>query len=568
MKRESRATCSPIPNKEKHKADMSKKNKYRSFAQFPEMHTVKEIVLYGAEHGKDKKQYMFENFDGEVETKTFGQVFHDVHGFGQMLYTRGLRGKKVAILSENSYYWIGVYYAIITGKMTAIPLDPKLHAEDLTELMMRSACDAIVYSKSYEDAIAMMQADENVRLTEYIRIEDFYTLVQEGHDALENGAEDYLKDEVLPDDLAFIVYTSGTTGKSKGVMLSQNNVASDATAAVRVMTGGHAIGFLPLHHTFSWVGALFTGCLLTNWGYICTSIKDIQKDLRTYHPQNFSAVPLVVETIYDRIWKTAQKGGQEEKLQKGLRISRFLLSHGIDVRRKLFRRIINNLGGNLEMIVCGGAYMDEKYERGMYDFGIQIVNGYGITECSPAVTCNRLDNFRFGSVGLPLPCCEVTIHEPDEEGVGEIYVRGSNVMLGYYDEPEATAETFDGDWFKTGDYGYIDADGFLYFRGRKKNLIILSNGKNVSPEELEDKLSTIAYVKEVLVYEEDKRITAEFFLDTENVPDAADHLHGDVDALNSKLPSYKRISRIKTRDEEFPKTTSLKIIRNYDKRNP
>jgi long-chain acyl-CoA synthetase len=354
---------------------MNTKNQYRKFAQFPDMHTVKEIVLYGAEHGADKKQYMFENFDGEVETKTFRQVFHDVHGLGQMLYAHGLRGKKVAILSENSYYWIAVYYAIITGKITAIPLDPKLHAEDLTELMARSGCDAIVYSKSFAPAIDRMRADENVRLSEYIPIESFYDLVQEGHDALADGAEDYLKDDVQPDDLAFIVYTSGTTGKSKGVMLSQNNVASDATAGVRVMTGGHAIGFLPLHHTFSWVGALFSGCLLTNWGYICTSVKDIQKDLKTYHPQNFSSVPLVVETIYSRILKTAQKSGSLEKMEKGLRLSRFLMRFGIDVRRKIFRRIIDNLGGTLEMIVCGSAYIDEKYERGMYDFGIQIING-------------------------------------------------------------------------------------------------------------------------------------------------------------------------------------------------
>lgn len=532
--------------------------------QFAEIRTLKQIVQYGAEHGADQKQYMFKNFDGEVETKTFRQVFFDVRGLGQMLYGRGLRGKKVAILSENSYYWIAAYYAVITGKMTAVPLDPKLPAEDLTELMARSGCDAVFYSKAYADAIAMMQADETVRLTEYIPIEAFYALIREGYDALENGAEDYLLDEVLPDDTAFIVFTSGTTGKSKGVMLSQNNVASNATAAVSVMTGGHAIGFLPLHHTFSWVGALFTGCLLTKWGYICPSIKNIQKDLATYKPQNFSAVPLVVETIYERIWSTAQKTGKEALLQRGLRMSRFLLKHGIDMRRKIFRRILNNLGGDLEIIVCGGAYMDEKYERGMYDFGVRIINGYGITECSPAVTCNRLDNCRFGSVGLPLPCCEIMIHKPDADGVGEIYVRGSNVMQGYYEDPEATAEAFDGEWFKTGDFGYMDADGFLYFRGRKKNLIVLSNGKNVSPEELEDKLSTIPYVKEVLVYEENKRITAEFFLDTESVPDAAERLRGDVNALNSRLPSYKRISRIKTRDTEFPKTTSLKIIRDYD----
>lgn len=543
---------------------MKTKVSYRAYAQIPDLQTVKEIVLYGAEHGADKKQYMFQNFAGEVETKTFRQVFHDVHGLGQMLYGKGLRGKKVAILSLNSYYWIAAYYAVITGKMTVIPLDPKLCDEDLTELMERSGCDAIFYSGAYESAVAMMRADDKVRLTEYIPLDDFDALVQQGHDLLKSGAEDYIADEVLPGDLAFIVYTSGTTGKSKGVMLSQNNVASDAIAAVRVMTGGHAIGFLPLNHTFSWVGALFTGCLLTNWGYICPSIKDIQKDLTTYKPQNFSAVPLVVETIYERIWRTAQKGGKADLLKKGLRISRALQKIGIDVRRKIFRQIIDNLGGNLEMIVCGGAYMDEKYERGMYDFGIQIINGYGITECSPAVTCNRLDNFRFGSLGLPLPCNEVMIHNPDPEGVGEIYVRGSNVMLGYYDEPEATKEAFDGDWFKTGDYGYMDADGFLYFRGRKKNLIVLSNGKNVSPEELEDKLSTIPYVLEVLVYEENKSIVAEFFLNTADYPDAPQQLRGDVDAINRKLPLYKQVGKIKVRDTEFPKTTTLKIIRNYD----
>ena len=544
---------------------MKTKKRFQANTQYPDLHTVKEIILYGAENGADKKQYMFHNFAGEVETKTFRQVFHDVHGLGQMLYSKGLRGKKVAILSQNSYYWIAAYYSVITGKMTAIPLDPKLNDEELCELMERSGCDAIYYSRDFESAVARMRADKNVRLTEYIPIEDFDALVQQGHDLLDSGVKDYIRDEVRPNDLAFIVYTSGTTGKSKGVMLSQNNVASDAVASCRVITGGHAIGFLPLNHTFSWVGALFAGCLLLNWGYICVSVKDIQHDLATYKPQNFSAVPLVVETIYERIWRTAKKTGSEERLKKGLRISRALRKVGIDVRRKLFRQIIDNLGGNLEMIVCGGAYMDEKYERGMDDFGIQVINGYGITECSPAVTCNRLDNFRFGSLGLPLSCNEVKIHDPDADGVGEIYVRGANVMLGYYDDPDATAEAFDGNWFKTGDYGYMDADGFLYFRGRKKNLIVLSNGKNVSPEELEDKLSMIPYVQEVLVYEEDNRIVAEFFLNTADYPDAAEKLRGDVDAINRKMPLYKQIARIKTRDTEFPKTTTLKIIRNYNK---
>lgn len=534
-------------------------------AEFPDMNTVKDIVLFGGKKGGNKRQYSFYNFDGEVETKTFAQVNYDLTGLGQYLYKIGLRGKKVAILSENSYYWVACYYSIITGKMTAVPLDPKLPNADIVDIMVRSGCNAVYYSNDFVSTVELMKKTEGVAVEHYIKIEDFYSLVEEGHNEVKNGAENYLDDEVLPSDLAFIVYTSGTTGKSKGVMLSQENVASDCVASCRVMVGGPAIGFLPLHHAFSWVSALFSGNLLTEWGFICRSLKDIQKDLQTYHPQNFSAVPLAVETIYKKIWFTAKKEGREELLKKGLKISKLLMKFGIDRRRKLFSQIIDGLGGNLELIVCGGAYLDEKYEKGMADFGIQIINGYGITECSPAVTCNRLDNYKLGSVGLPLPCNEIRIKDPDEDGVGEICVRGKNVMMGYYNEPEATAEVFDRDWFLTGDYGYIDEDGFLFYKGRKKNLIVLSNGKNVSPEEIEDKLSTIDYVKEVIVGDEDGLITAEFFLDTVDTPDAKERIKADVNVINRKMPKYKQVTRVKTRDTEFPKTTTLKILRNYKK---
>ncbi len=541
---------------------MKTKVSYKKFGDFPDFDTLKDIIVYGAEKGKDKKQYMAAGFDGKIMTKTFNQVFYDTKGLGQYLYSVGMKDKKVAILSENSYYWICCYYSIITGRMVAVPLDPKLPYDELAELMVRSKCDAIYYSDEFSDAVELMKKTDGVVIKEYIRIEDFDEIVKQGHKCIENGDKCYLEDEVKPEDLAVIVFTSGTTGKSKGVMLSHKNVASDVIASCRAMTGGHAIGFLPLHHAFSWVGALFSSPLLVEWGYICRSIKDIQKDLKEYHPQNFSGVPLAVETIYKKIWYTAKKNGKEDKLKTGLKISAGLKKFGIDIRRKIFKEIIDNLGGELEVIICGGAFLDEKYEKGMYDFGIQIINGYGITECSPAVTCNRLDNFKFGSAGVPLDCNEIKINDPDEDGVGEIYVRGSNVMMGYYDDPQATAEAFDGDWFKTGDYGYIDEDGFLFFRGRKKNLIVLSNGKNVSPEEIEDKLSSISYVKEVVVYEENNFITAEFFLDTVSVPDAKDRIKGDVNAINKKMPMYKQVARVKTRDTEFPKTTTLKIMRN------
>ena len=540
---------------------MKTKVSYKKYGSFPDMDTVKEIVLYGAENGKDKKQIVFTNFENKIETKTFNQVKYDTVGLGQYLYKVGMRGKKVAILGENSYYWVAAFFAISTGKITAIPLDPKLPDDELTDIMARSQCDGIIYAEELRSATEMMKSTDGVVISEYICLNDFYKLIEEGHKDLENGAFNYLDDEVKGDDLGYIVYTSGTTGRSKGVMLTHKNVASDGIATCRAMTASQAIAFLPFHHTLSWASALLASPLLTEWGYICKSLKDLPDDIKNYSPQNFTAVPLAVETIYKKIWYTAKKQGKDKKLEKGIKISNALMKIGIDVRRKLFKEVIDNLGGELEVIICGGAYLDVTYEKGLYDLGIQVINGYGATECSPTVTCNRLDDFKFGSAGKPLECNEVKINNPDEEGIGEVYVRGSNVMIGYYNDPEATAETFDDGWYKTGDFGYFDEDGFLFFRGRKKNLIVLSNGKNVSPEELEDKFAAVDYVKEVLVYEEDGKITGEFFLD-DTVPDAKSQLKKYVKELNMRTPAFKQIQKVKFRNTEFPKTTTLKILRN------
>ena len=540
---------------------MKTKVSYKKYGSFPDMDTVKEIVLYGAENGKDKKQIVFTNFENKIETKTFNQVKYDTVGLGQYLYKVGMRGKKVAILSENSYYWIIAFFAISTGKITAIPLDPKLPDDELTDIMARSQCDGIIYAEELKSATEMMKSTDGVVISQYICLNDFYRLIEEGHKDLENGAFNYLEDEVKGDDLGYIVYTSGTTGRSKGVMLTHKNVASDGIATCRAMTASQAIAFLPFHHTLSWASALLASPLLTEWGYICKSLKDLPDDIKNYSPQNFTAVPLAVETIYKKIWYTAKKQGKDKKLEKGIKISNALMKVGIDVRRKLFKEVIDNLGGELEVIICGGAYLDVKYEKGLYDLGIQVINGYGATECSPTITCNRLDDFKFGSAGKPLSCNEVRINNPDEDGVGEVYVRGSNVMAGYYNDPEATAETFDGDWYKTGDFGYFDEDGFLFFRGRKKNLIVLSNGKNVSPEEIEDKFAAVDAVKEVLVFEEHGKIAAEFYLDS-SVPNAEEQLRAYVKELNRKTPAFKQIQTIRFRDTEFPKTTTLKILRN------
>ena len=543
---------------------MKKKNINLGNTNLPTYRTLKEIIVEGTKVGGDKRQFVFLNKNKEECERSFNQTWAEMSALGTCFSINGLNGKKkIAIIGENCYEWMITYYATLVGGNITVPMDCKLPAEDLADQLIRCGCDALVITDKFVQMAEDFKKDPNMPEMLYFNISDeFEKYLEEGQKALDAGDTSFADAEVLPDDLACIAYTSGTTAKSKGVMLTHFNISSNCSASCRALSGRHAIGFLPLNHTYAWVSALFSSYILSEWGYVCDGIGNIQGDLKKYQPYNFSGVPLVVETIYNRIWKTAQRTGREEVLKKGLKISRFLMKLGIDKRRDIFKTIIDNLGGNLNMIICGAANLDPKIEQGMHDFGIEIYNGYGLTECSPAVTCNRPDKFRFGSVGAPLDCCEIKIVNPDEEGVGEIYVKGQNVMKGYYNDPEATAEVFDGEWFKTGDHGRIDKDGFLFMVGRKKNLICLSNGKNVSPEELEDKLSRIDYVKEVLVYEENGRIVAEFFFDEEEYPDARARIKGDIDEFNRNMPIFKNINTYKIRDEEFPKTTTLKIARN------
>ncbi len=531
-------------------------------ADIPEYYTLREIIEKGTQVGGDKKQFVFLDKEKNECMRTYNQSWHEMKCLGTFYAKNGLVSQsKIAIIGENCYEWMLAYYATLCMDDIVVAMDAKLELEILEDQLIRGGCDALFYSANFSAAVEAFKNNPDMPVKHWFCFDKMPEYLKEGEALLEAGDTTFADTVVKPEDLACIAYTSGTTGKSKGVMLTHRNVAANCSSACRAHTGRHAIGFLPLNHTYAWVSALFSTYIITQWGYLCDSIKNIQRDLKKYQPYNFSGVPLVVETIYDRIWKTARSTGRERALKIGLAISRTLMFFGIDKRRKIFKTILDNLGGNLNMIVCGSANLDRKYEKGMHDFGIEIYNGYGITECSPAVTCNRPGKFKYGSVGTPMDCCEIKIHEPDDEGVGEIYVKGTNVMVGYYNDPEATAEAFDGEWFKTGDYGRIDKDGFLFMVGRKKNLIILSNGKNVSPEELEDKLRTIEYVQEVLVYEEDKKICAEFYLNEEEFPEARNKLKADVNEINRKMPLFKNIQKIKIRDTEFEKTTTLKIVR-------
>lgn len=526
--------------------------------------TLKKIIVDGAERGGDKRQFIFGGEDGNEIEYSFREVREDEIRFGSYLFAKGLAGKKIAILGENSYEWIVSYYAVIAGGCVCVPLDPRLTPAELASQLADCGCDTVITTGEYYGTAEEIGTYPDVNIRLIIDTRKLKEILDEGAAADEAIRTAYIESPVSPDDLACIVYTSGTTGKTKGVMLSHRNVAANVLACCERTDGGHALGFLPLNHTYSWVAGLFAGLVKSEWGSICTSISHLYKDIKKYSPTNFAAVPLAVEMIQQKIVSSAKRRGNYEQLLDGLKFSEDAMKAGLDMRRSMFSDVHDSLGGELEFIMCGGAYLDPEIERFMYNLGIQIVTGYGLTECSPCVTVTSKRDFKFGSAGTPIDCCEISIHDPDETGTGEIYVRGENVMMGYYGDEAATASVFDGEWLKTGDLGYIDEEGFLFFRGRKKNLIILSNGKNVSPEEIEEKFSGIEYVKEVLVYGENGRITGEFFLDTELFPDCEELLAKDVEKINETLGEYKKIQKIKTRDTEFPKTTSLKIIRKYD----
>ncbi len=531
-----------------------------------EADVVFDIVEYCSNHHGEKNVFQIPT-NGPDVFKTYKEFRDEIAALGTFILSKGLKKEKIAIIGENSYEWILCYFAVLGSGNTAVPLDRDLPVEDLLYNIQNSGCKAIFFSHLYRD-VAEKIADLETEIEFYFAKSDMNEMLEEGKKLISSGDESFKNADVKPDDLAAIVYTSGTTGKSKGVMLTQKNIASNALSACRNITGeGQGVLALPLHHTFGMVANVIAPFLFEATIYMTTSIRNIQADMIKIKATAAFCVPLMAELIYKKVWATAKEKGKEEILKKGLKISNTLLKLGIDVRRKLFAEVHENLGGNLELFVCGGAPLSEKMAFELTSMGINVLNGYGITECSPIVSVNRNFANKIGSVGLVLDCNEVKINNPDENGIGEIYVRGDNVMVGYYNDEEATKEAFDDGWFRTGDLGRLDEDGFLYVTGRIKNLIILPNGKNVSAEELEEKLlDEVGGLEEVIVYEEDDKITAEIYLGQGVEEEAKEKAKKDIKRLNAKLPSYKKIAKTKVRNEAFQKTTSLKIKRNYKKK--
>ena len=528
------------------------------YYDIPDLYTLRELVANGREKGPETTAF-YRGANNDIPLN-FTEVSDLIREAGTWLLAQGFSGDNIALLGENSTEWILSFFAVTNTGNVAVPMDTGLTEEELSELAGHCECRAMFCSDKYRKAASKII--ESCPGAKLFRIEDVYEYAAEGRRLIEDGDESFEEVVTGMDSLACVVYTSGTSGKKKGVMLTHGNLATDVVAACRCVKGDNSQLLLPLHHTFAWASAMLAAFVYIKDLHVSGNLRHILRDFQTNRPQNVSAVPMMVELLYKGVWNNAKKTGLDKKLRRGIDFSRVLMKLGIDRRKKLFGQVHDTFGGNLDIIICGGAALDPELQRGLHDLGIEVLNGYGITECSPIVSVNRNHDYRFGSVGKPLPCNRVKIDCPDEDGVGEILVSGTNVMKGYYKDPEATAEAFDGGWFRTGDYGRLDSDGFLYITGRKKNLIILANGENISPEELEEKLLRIEYVEEVVVYEDDNKITAEFYLDEKNHPDARSRLGADVKKFNRTVSKSRNIVKIRLRDEPFEKTTTMKIKRH------
>lgn len=560
---------------------------------------MRSLVEEAAQNYPDDTAVSFkENYwDKVVKKVTFTQWRDDVRNLGTALVSKGFRERNIAIVGENSYGWCCSYFAVMAIGAVTVPIDKELPIEDIAGIISTTGCKAIIYGKSVQAKIVTLLKDNRLKSVELVAsvadgseiapecadgktVTTLSLLMKEGKKLFNDGDRSYYDYKIDNNKLASIVFTSGTTGKGKGVMLSQANIGLDMTLGMyNFDITRKTLHVLPPHHTFgstvNYVGHLSQGCEV----YISSGIKHVSDEIKEQQPTHLILVPAFLEVMNRKIWTSARKSGKEGLLKLMMKISNLLRKFGIDIRRKLFSSVLSAFGGKLELIICGGAKLDEEIIRTFDAIGITVLNGYGITECSPLISANRNKYRKPGSVGTPILACRVKIDDPDENGEGEICVKGPNVMLGYYNNPEATAEVFDKDgFFHTGDYGRLDEEGWIYITGRKKNLIILSNGKNVYPEEIEADLLKIEGVREAVVYAGESRvqkdkitIVAEIhpdadYLSDKGVKDLQEYFENHVRNLNARMPSYKAVKRVKLRDTEFQKNTSRKITRfNIDK---
>lgn len=553
--------------------------------------SIRDLLVTSAALFGEKDVYVYKVGKEEVH-QSYNQLKEECEQIGTALNVLGIKGKHVAVIGETSAKITATYIATVGSGGVIVPLDKEISPDQLVNFLNRAECAAVVYSPTFNSVITQ-NADKLPNLQYYIPMSGEDTvdhdlahmpsvigwdeLLALGKQAMENGDDSYYSHVPNLEKMCAILFTSGTTGTSKGVMLSEKNLCAAVYASCMTTPYDERtrlVSVLPQHHTYEMTCSHLAALNIGVSEYINDSLKYVMRNFASYKPNALILVPLFVETIYKRINDEIRKKGMTKKVETGKKLANAALKIGIDIRPKLFSQITNALGGDVKSIICGGAPVSAAVLKDFYTFGITIYEGYGITECAPLVACNPPDRKpRFGSVGLPVYGVTVKIDKTSEEDeTGEILVKGDNVMLGYYKDAEATKAVFTEDgWFRTGDIGYLDKDGYLFITGRKKNVIILSNGKNVFPEELEEHLSHCELIKESVVIGRANNsgeiaITALIFPDYDKLEGKNDDeieqiIHDAVNDVNRTLPSFKHMSAVEVRKEEFEKTSSKKIKR-------
>ena len=553
---------------------------------------LKEMMKISAEKFGERPAFYKEGKGLEDSKKvTYKEFYHEINSLGTALVEMGLKDKRIAVIGENRYEWELSYLAVATGTGIIVPLDKALPENEIESLIIRSEVEAIFYSSKYDECMAKIQKQGNTKLKYFISMDleknDFnkYSLkeiTKKGKELLDNGNRDFIDSKINNEEMSIMLFTSGTTNQSKAVMLSQKNICTnvkDIRNVFELDETDRFLSFLPLHHTFECtVGFLYP---LSIGGSIIFSkgVRHIADELKNFKITAMICVPVVFEKMYDKLMKAIEEKGKMPTVKKGIKLSNCLLKVGIDIRKKIFKEIHDNLGGCLHVMVAGGAALSPEKEKGFWDLGFNVLQGYGLTETSPVIAAELTKQKRLSSIGKKFPSVEVKIDNPDKEGIGELLAKGDSVMLGYYNNEEANKEVFTEDgWFRTGDLAKIDKNGYLYISGRKKFVIVLKNGKNVYPEEIESLLEKSELIKECMVFgmparDGDVILSVKVCYDKDYIKKQIGEISEEelkekiwnwVKEVNKTMPKYKYVKKLILTDEELVKTTTLKIKRNVE----
>ena len=567
----------------------SKKYKDQLY-EMREITDLRDMIRSSAELFSEDPAFLVKEVPaGEYVPITYRTLRSDIDCLGTYFAKAGLKGKKIAIIGENSYQWVVAYLAAVNGMSIAVPLDKELPSHEIHNLMVRAEVDAILFSAKAEDrTLDALEGIDGVDLRIRMNgvsvdpeVKNWETVMEEGRNALLDGCRQYLDVEIDPDAMCALLFTSGTTGTSKGVMLSHRNIAANVynmSKYVKIRRPGVGLSVLPMHHTYELTCHVFTGLYQGMAIAICQGLRYVQQNLKESKATVLVGVPAVFEMMHKKVWKQAESTGAAGKMTFMMNLARKTrMFNNIKRMRKIFEPVHSAIGNHMELFIAGGAAINPQVIRDYEALGIPMIQGYGMTENAPIIAVNKDYYSKAESVGPPMPGTEVRIFEPDEEGVGEIICKGPSVMLGYYKDPEATAEVLKDGWLYTGDFGRFDDEGFLYICGRKKNVIVTKNGKNIFPEEIEYLLLEQPYIEEVIVYgvlekkSGDTVVTAEVYPNFDAIHEkfgkdlSQEQIHDiikeNVEEVNDKMTTYKRVKRIKLREIEFEKTTTRKIKR-------